>query len=93
MSSFLSRFSSIFSSTTATTSGNVAKERLSLIIASQRGSSMLEGVDMKSLQADVSAIVARHIRLKDNTPIKFEVVNKGETNLFEMQFEVGKDTK
>ncbi|GMI10326.1 hypothetical protein TrVE_jg4470 [Triparma verrucosa] len=86
--SFLSRLSSLLTPS-VTTSGNVAKERLSLIIASQRGSSMLEGVDMKLLQADVSAIVARHINLKDSTPIKFEVVKQGETNLFEMQFEVG----
>ena len=40
-----------------TSSGNIAKERLSLIIASQRGSSMLENVDMNLLQKDVMMIV------------------------------------
>ena len=44
--------------TTATNaSRNVARERLSVILASQRGSEMLVGVDMKLLQEDVLEVV------------------------------------
>ncbi|GMI25272.1 hypothetical protein TeGR_g11647, partial [Tetraparma gracilis] len=40
-------------------SSSVAKDRLSLIIASQRGSQALENVDMAKLQQDVMAIIQK----------------------------------
>ena len=36
---------------------SVAKERLSVILASQRGSELLQGVDMEALQQDVLQVV------------------------------------
>lgn len=40
-----------------TSARSVAKERLSVILASQRGSELLEGVDMEALQQDVLKVV------------------------------------
>lgn len=58
--SFLSRLvggggSAASAATTATRS--VAKDRLSVILASQRGSELLEGVNMEDLQRDVMKVV------------------------------------
>lgn len=58
--SFMSKISQIFgssSSVAASASSKVAKERLSVILASQRGSELLDGVDMQLLQQDVLAVV------------------------------------
>uniref|UniRef100_A0A6V2MVC0 Uncharacterized protein n=1 Tax=Ditylum brightwellii TaxID=49249 RepID=A0A6V2MVC0_9STRA len=41
----------------ATKSRSVARDRLSVILASQRGSELLEGVDMELLQRDVMEVV------------------------------------
>ena len=43
-------------------SRNVAKERLSVILAAQRGSDILEGVDREQLQRDVMEVVQKHLR-------------------------------
>jgi len=85
--SLLNRLSSLFSQSSST-SGSVAKERLSLIIASQRGSNMLAGVDMGRLQADVMDIVKRHISVAEGKPVNFQVKSNGSTNLFEIQVEM-----
>ncbi|GMI28365.1 hypothetical protein TrRE_jg11300, partial [Triparma retinervis] len=76
------------SSATSGISGSVAKERLSLIIASQRGSNMLQGVDMTRLQTDVMEIVKRHISVAEGKPVNFQVKSNGGTNLFEIQVEM-----
>ena len=44
-------------STAASSARSVAKERLSVILASQRGSELLEGVNMDALQQDVMEVV------------------------------------
>jgi septum formation topological specificity factor MinE len=41
----------------AASSRSVARERLSVILASQRGSDLLDGVDMEALQKDVMDVV------------------------------------
>ena len=41
----------------ATASRSVARERLSVILAAQRGTHLLEGVDMEALQRDVMEVV------------------------------------
>ena len=41
----------------ASASRSVAKERLSVILAAQRGTHLLEGVDMEALQRDVMEVV------------------------------------
>ena len=49
-------------SETRTSARSVAKDRLSVILASQRGSELLQGVDMAALQRDVLAVVQVSIR-------------------------------
>jgi hypothetical protein len=60
--SFINKIGKLISgSTTAgaatASSRSVARERLSVILASQRGSDLLEGVDMEALQKDVMDVV------------------------------------
>lgn len=58
--SFINKIGKIFgtsSATTASASRSVAKERLSVILAAQRGTHLLEGVDMEALQRDVMEVV------------------------------------
>ena len=47
----------VASSTAPSSARSVAKERLSVILASQRGSELLEGVNMEALQRDVLEVV------------------------------------
>mmetsp|Transcript_12623 Transcript_12623/g.18420 ORF Transcript_12623/g.18420 Transcript_12623/m.18420 type:complete len:114 (+) Transcript_12623:212-553(+) len=73
----------------ATKSRSVARDRLSVILASQRGSELLEGVDMELLQRDVMEVVQRHIKLaKKSKPANFQVRSEGEVSLFEMSVEL-----
>lgn len=98
--SFLSRIFSLPGSaataakTAATSaSGATAKERLSLIIAHQRGSNLLAGVNVQQLQSDVMKVVERHIAVAKNEPISFNIRNDGSVNLFEMQLQIDDDRK
>ncbi len=103
--SFLSKLSKMVGSSAAKTASAVvgggttkksnpksamaAKERLSVILASQRGSELLDGVDMDALQKDVLDVVKRHIAgVAQNSPVNCQVKNEGEVNLFEMSVEI-----
>ena len=66
----------------------IARERLSVILASQRGSELLAGVDMDELQKDVLEVVKRHIAVAQNSPVNCQVKNDGDVNLFEMSVEI-----
>ena len=57
--SFINKIGKIFgtSSSAPAASRSVAKERLSVILAAQRGTHLLEGVDMEALQRDVMEVV------------------------------------
>ena len=62
--SFITKLSKIIGTTTssktssaATSSRSIAKDRLSVILASQRGSELLDGVNMDILQRDVLEVV------------------------------------
>ncbi|KAL3794199.1 hypothetical protein HJC23_012906 [Cyclotella cryptica] len=72
----------------ATSSRSVARERLSVILAAQRGSNLLEGVDMEALQKDVMEVVQKHIRAAKARTASFNVKSEGEINLFEMSVEL-----
>mmetsp|Transcript_39593 Transcript_39593/g.45104 ORF Transcript_39593/g.45104 Transcript_39593/m.45104 type:complete len:116 (-) Transcript_39593:259-606(-) len=97
--SFLSRVAKVFGAATssapvaASASRNVARERLSVILASQRGSELLAGVDMDKLQDDVLNVVKRHIEVAQNTPINCQVRNEGDVSLFEMSVEIDDTSK
>jgi len=95
--SFLSKVAKIFgaanSSPAPAATASVARERLSVILASQRGSELLTGVDMDKLQDDVLNVVKRHIEVAQNSPINCQVRNEGDVNLFEMSVEIGDASK
>ena len=59
--SFINKIGKIFGASSpapvATASRSVAKERLSVILAAQRGTHLLEGVNMEALQRDVMEVV------------------------------------
>jgi cell division topological specificity factor MinE len=92
--SFLSKLGQMMSSKTASiaaapASKSIAKERLSVILASQRGSELLDGVDMDALQNDVLDVVKRHIAgVAQHSPVNCQVKNDGDVNLFEMSVEI-----
>jgi septum formation topological specificity factor MinE len=81
------------STASAPKSANRAKERLSVILASQRNSSLLEGVNMEALQKDVLEVVRRHIagvaaHVQDENGIKCGVKKEGNVAFFEMSVEI-----
>lgn len=88
--SFLSRIINGGTAASAATSStrSVAKERLSVILASQRGSEMLAGVNMEDLQRDVMEVVEKHIQVAKNKPMKCNLSTEGDVSLFEMSVEV-----
>jgi len=96
MSSLISKISKAIGSTfgasaspSKATSSKVARDRLSVILASQRGSELLQGVDMELLQQDVLSVVKKHVSaVAKDKPIQFQVRNDGEVNLMEMQVEL-----
>jgi septum formation topological specificity factor MinE len=57
MASVLTKLFGGGSSAATTASRSVAKDRLSVILASQRGSELLEGVDMEAMQREVLDVV------------------------------------
>eukprot|EP00541_Cyclophora_tenuis_P002200 CAMPEP_0116543578 /NCGR_PEP_ID=MMETSP0397-20121206/1642_1 /TAXON_ID=216820 /ORGANISM="Cyclophora tenuis, Strain ECT3854" /LENGTH=110 /DNA_ID=CAMNT_0004067699 /DNA_START=25 /DNA_END=360 /DNA_ORIENTATION=+ len=67
---------------------SIAKDRLSLILASQRGSEILQGVDMDALQADVLHVVKEHIRFTKKGPVQIQLNKDGDVTVFEMSVEL-----
>ena len=68
---------------------SVAKDRLSVILASQRGSELLQGVDMEALQKDVLEVVKKHIDIvKDTKPVQVKVNSDRDISLMEMCVEL-----
>lgn len=51
------------------TSKSIAKERLQIILAHQRGSQVLAGVDLQMLQKELMECVQRHIRVANGANI------------------------
>mmetsp|Transcript_8446 Transcript_8446/g.14690 ORF Transcript_8446/g.14690 Transcript_8446/m.14690 type:complete len:109 (+) Transcript_8446:58-384(+) len=76
------------SSPAAAASRSVAKERLSVILAAQRGTQLLEGVDMEALQRDVMEVVQKHVHAANARTASFNVKNEGECQMFEMSVEL-----
>lgn len=79
-------------SSVVTSSSTVARDRLSVILASQRGSELLAGVDMEALQRDVLEVVQKHIQVAKNKPVQCQVNSEGQVNLFEMAVELSQST-
>jgi len=59
-----------------------------LIIAHQRGSNLLAGVNVEQLQNDVMKVVEQHIQIAKNEPISFNIKQDGQVNLFEMCLQI-----
>ncbi|CAI5734983.1 unnamed protein product [Hyaloperonospora brassicae] len=72
-------------------SKSVAKERLQIILAHQRGSQVLAGVDLAALQQELLACVQRHIRVATGANINIAVKHEGQLDIFEMQVPVDGD--
>mmetsp|Transcript_39216 Transcript_39216/g.76591 ORF Transcript_39216/g.76591 Transcript_39216/m.76591 type:complete len:106 (+) Transcript_39216:125-442(+) len=92
MSTIFRRIGSIFvdsaapAAAAAPSTKSVARERLSVILASQRGSELLKHVDLEAMKAEVLTVVRKHIRLADDRPVSFNVSSQGE--VVELQVEV-----
>eukprot|EP00544_Gedaniella_sp_CCMP2646_P007297 CAMPEP_0202489826 /NCGR_PEP_ID=MMETSP1361-20130828/7434_1 /ASSEMBLY_ACC=CAM_ASM_000849 /TAXON_ID=210615 /ORGANISM="Staurosira complex sp., Strain CCMP2646" /LENGTH=106 /DNA_ID=CAMNT_0049119625 /DNA_START=34 /DNA_END=354 /DNA_ORIENTATION=- len=67
---------------------SVAKDRLSVILASQRGSELLQGVDMEALQKDVLEVVKKHIDIAKDKPVQVKVNSHRDVSLMEMCVEL-----
>ncbi|DBA02807.1 TPA: hypothetical protein N0F65_006597 [Lagenidium giganteum] len=76
----------------AKTSGSVAKERLQIILAHQRGSQVLAGVDLQALQSELLECVQRHIKVANGANINIAVKQEGQLDVFEMQVPVDSET-
>ncbi|RHY13174.1 hypothetical protein DYB26_006375 [Aphanomyces astaci] len=72
----------------ASASKNIAKERLQIILAHQRGSVALSGVNLNALQAELLACVQRHIAVADGEKVNIAVKHEGNLDIFEMQVPV-----
>ena len=59
-----------------------------MILAAQRGSDILEGVDREQLQRDVMEVVQRHLKQARTRSPQFQMTQTGEVSLFEMQVEI-----
>ncbi|TMW60127.1 hypothetical protein Poli38472_000169 [Pythium oligandrum] len=73
---------------TQASSKSVAKERLQIILAHQRGSQVLAGVDLQALQSELLECVQRHIRVANGGNINIAVKHEGQLDIFEMQVPV-----
>eukprot|EP00587_Corethron_hystrix_P015944 CAMPEP_0113315148 /NCGR_PEP_ID=MMETSP0010_2-20120614/10932_1 /TAXON_ID=216773 ORGANISM="Corethron hystrix, Strain 308" /NCGR_SAMPLE_ID=MMETSP0010_2 /ASSEMBLY_ACC=CAM_ASM_000155 /LENGTH=84 /DNA_ID=CAMNT_0000171591 /DNA_START=198 /DNA_END=452 /DNA_ORIENTATION=+ /assembly_acc=CAM_ASM_000155 len=51
----------------------VAKERLSVILQSQRGSELLKNIDVDAMKLDVLEVVRKHVKLAKDRPVSFSV--------------------
>uniref|UniRef100_K3WAM2 Cell division topological specificity factor MinE n=1 Tax=Globisporangium ultimum (strain ATCC 200006 / CBS 805.95 / DAOM BR144) TaxID=431595 RepID=K3WAM2_GLOUD len=71
-----------------TSSKSVAKERLQIILAHQRGSQVLAGVDLQALQKELLECVQRHIQVANGANINIAVKHEGQLDIFEMQVPV-----
>lgn len=58
-----------------TSSKSVAKERLQIILAHQRGSQVLAGVDLHALQQELLECVQRHIQVANGANINIAGAN------------------
>jgi len=57
MARIFQQLKSLFQKAPVVSSRQLAKDRLQILIASQRGSSILAGVDMQALQDEVAAVI------------------------------------
>ncbi|EQC38933.1 cell division topological specificity factor MinE [Saprolegnia diclina VS20] len=72
----------------AASTKTIAKERLQIILAHQRGSQALAGVDLGALQEELLACVQRHIAVAQGEKVNIAVKQEGSMDIFEMQVPV-----
>ncbi|CAH0473627.1 unnamed protein product [Peronospora belbahrii] len=75
----------------SSSSKSVAKERLQIILAHQRGSQVLAGIDLIALQQELLECVQRHIKVANGANLSISVKNEGQMDIFEMQVPVDGD--
>ena len=84
MSKLLNIFKSVFSTTNQ--SGSVAKDRLSLMLVTQRSSAFLDQIDMDAFQNEVGAVVKKYMKIAaDKTP-QIAVKPGDDVDVLEMHF-------
>lgn len=88
LSSTVAKAVSSSSSSSSPQSKTIARERLSVILASQRGSELLSSINMDLLQKDVLEVVQKHLKVIENSPVNCNVKHDGDVNLFEMSVEI-----
>ncbi|CAM9852183.1 unnamed protein product [Chrysoparadoxa australica] len=66
-------------------SRQVAKERLTIILAHQRGVNLLSGAEMERLQEEVLGTVKKYISIDPTKPVSISVKSEGDVDVFEMQ--------
>eukprot|EP00549_Striatella_unipunctata_P003629 CAMPEP_0118707498 /NCGR_PEP_ID=MMETSP0800-20121206/21253_1 /TAXON_ID=210618 ORGANISM="Striatella unipunctata, Strain CCMP2910" /NCGR_SAMPLE_ID=MMETSP0800 /ASSEMBLY_ACC=CAM_ASM_000638 /LENGTH=109 /DNA_ID=CAMNT_0006610363 /DNA_START=39 /DNA_END=368 /DNA_ORIENTATION=+ len=74
--------------TASSSSRLVAKDRLRVILATQRGSELLAGVNMDALQTDVLDVVKKHVLIARDRPVNIQFRTEGEVSLMEMSVEL-----
>jgi len=67
-------------------SRNVAKDRLTVMVMSQRNSAAVASIDMNALQKDVAAVVAKYIKVANNKEASLALRQDGEFDFLEMHF-------
>ncbi|CAM9700007.1 unnamed protein product [Hapterophycus canaliculatus] len=85
LSSLKTRLGSALGVANQENSRGIARERLSIILAHQRGDVLLEGIDLKALQAEVFECVKKYISVDATKPIQLSVKQDGAVDVFEMQ--------
>lgn len=74
-------------------SANVAKERLKLILAHQRGSMALEGVNVSLLQHELLQCIKKHIQVAPEADVRVNVKHDSHFDIFEMQVPVNESSR
>ena len=63
MSRFMTLIRQTFGGAPAKSAGSVAKDRLSLMLVTQRSSAFLSSVDMDAFQAEVAEVVKKYMKI------------------------------
>jgi septum formation topological specificity factor MinE len=67
-------------------SRSVAKERLSLMLVTQRSSAFLDGLDMEAFQAEVATVVQKYMKIAADKNPQIAVKPDGDLDVLEIHF-------
>lgn len=84
MSKLMNIFKSVFQQQAQ--SGSVAKERLSLMLVTQRSSAFLSQIDMEAFQNEVAVVVKKYMKIAANKNPQVAIKPDGDVDVLEMHF-------